>query len=174
MDRISTKQLVINDDQDRCRISLTTDGDGNPSITMHDAMGGTRIALQVIEAGDNLEARLTLRAGADGHVAKLSAGRDGHAALTLMRKDAQPLVVLEVEAGDDARPFLSMFNPADVVALDEQGKPRWEPQMMCYLTVTEEGEPYLQLMDASGDYTFRFPFQSGDLEALLKANTHHE
>lgn len=154
MNELQVSRIEVVDAQGRPRIILGMDADGHPSVAIHDVHGAPRLSLGLAE-GDAATIRV---AGSDnGPAAELAATPDGFAGLTLMRKNGEPLAILEVEAGPDARPYLGMFHPGEEIPRESDVTPRWRPSPLMYLTATEEGNAYLQFLAPNGDYLESLP-----------------
>lgn len=154
MKELQVNRIEVVDAHGRPRIVLGVDAAGHPALALHDANGAPRLSLSLAE-GD--AATIRVAGTANGPAAELVATPDGFAGLSVMRKNGEPLAVLEVEPGPDARPYLAMFHPGEEIPREPDGTPRWRPSPLMYLTATEEGNAYLQFLAPNGDYLESLP-----------------
>lgn len=158
-DCIKARQVVIVDDEGRSRLTLGVDEHGRASFVLTDTRGRSRAAIAVGEPDEsgNVETTFKLTTGDAGPTAVMAAKSDGSVGVRLMRTDGHPLAILEIEAGGDSRPSLILCDPTERIPFDEEGKLRWGPEALVYLTVTEDPVAYLQFVDPAGAPRERYP-----------------
>lgn len=157
MSEIRTNKLVLVDHQDVPRVTMAVTPEGVAELTFTDTQGNERLRLAVSDAENGNDTVVHLRSTNQGPELELKTNADGGTALSLMRRTNHPLVVLEVESWEDARPCLTMFDPTEEIPLAENGKIRWSPTPLVYLTATEDPEAYLQFLTPKGSPIERFP-----------------
>lgn len=157
MQEIRTHKLVLVDQQDAPRITLEVTPDGAAELSFTDAKGNERLRLSVSDNGEGSDTLVQLQSTNSGPVVNLKTSPDGSAALMLMRRAEHPLAILEVESGEDSRPCLTLYDPSEKIPLNDNGKLRWPPTALVYLTVTEEPEAYMQFLTPEGSHIQRLP-----------------
>lgn len=157
MNEILTTKLVLVDDQGKPRITMGVSPNGVAELAFTDMQGNERLRLAVSEANDGNDSLIHLCSSNQGPELQLKTSADAGASLVLMRRPEHPLVILEVESGEDSHPLLMMFDPSEEIPQDENGKLLGSPTPLVYLTATEGLEAYIEFLTADGDGVQRLP-----------------